>query len=56
MDISLLVVIILLWLLGVSAAAVYVWIKVMPVVRIMKKTTAGQHALTKVVFPPRFHK
>ena len=45
-----------LWAVFVAIAGVYAWFKVMPVVRVLRKTPEGQKKITKAVFPPRFHR
>jgi hypothetical protein len=44
----------IIWLLLVIGFGLYFWFRIMPLVRLMKKTAQGQHELVKIMFPPRF--
>jgi hypothetical protein len=46
----------LVWVVMVVSFAIYFWLRIMPVIRMMQETTEGQLALSKLMFPPRFRR
>jgi hypothetical protein len=44
----------IVWLLFVIGFVLYFYIRLMPAIREIKKTSAGQQAINKLMYPPRF--
>lgn len=42
------------WIVLVVGFGIYFWFRVMPSIRELRKTTEGELALSKLIYPPRF--
>ena len=49
-------VILAVWVVFVVIAGLYIWFRIMPIVRILRETPEGKKQVTEAVFPPRFHR
>lgn len=45
-----------LWVVFVVIAGLYIWFRIMPIVRVLRETPEGKKQVIKAAFPPRFHR